>query len=73
MLQEKKMTREMELLIFSLFLTAEEGRTPNHYMTANMDQTHRNFPLLPNPASMEAMEDFATGAAGERNVNEVIK
>lgn len=51
--------------VYSLFLTAEEGRTRNRYKTANIDQTYRNFPLLPAPAPMEAMEDFAAGTAGQ--------
>lgn len=37
-----------------------------HYRAANVDQTQRNFPHLPTPASVVAMDDYTTGAAGAR-------
>lgn len=51
----------------------KERTITNHYKTANIDQTYRNFSLLPNPASTETIEDFAAGAAGARNVNKFRK
>lgn len=59
---------KLETRKVGLFTISHSGKKKNmnHYRAANVDQTQGNFPHLPTPASVVAMDDYTTGATGAR-------